>query len=225
MLVLKLLIVEDDQNIRRLISKFLSMNGYDCLEAVDGKAALALYENHHIDLVLTDIMMPFMDGNTLTAKLRSLNRDLPILMVTALDRFADKEKGYQSGADDYLVKPLDMQEMLLRIKALLRRSQIMTESKIVLPHLLLDERSSLCVVDGVTISLTRKEFMLLFKLLSSPNRIFTREQLMNEIWGFDSESYDRTVDTHVKRIREQVSSPNFEIVTVRGLGYKAVILL
>jgi len=167
--------------------------------------------------------MPYIDGNTLTAKLRSMNRDLPILMLTALDRFADKEKGFQSGADDYLVKPIDMQEMLLRIKALLRRSQIMSESRIVLPHLILDERTSQCILDNTPIELTRKEFRLLFHLLSAPNRIFTREQLMNEIWGYDSESYDRTVDTHVKRIREQVLSPDFEIVTVRGLGYKAVI--
>jgi len=221
--MLKLLIVEDDTNIRKLIAKFLTMNGYECIEAGDGQEALSRYESQHIDLVMTDIMMPYIDGNTLTAKLRSMNRDLPILMLTALDRFADKEKGFQSGADDYLVKPIDMQEMLLRIKALLRRSQIMSESRIVLPHLILDERTSQCVLDNTPIELTRKEFRLLFHLLSAPNRIFTREQLMNEIWGYDSESYDRTVDTHVKRIREQVLSPDFEIVTVRGLGYKAVI--
>jgi len=221
--MLKLLIVEDDTNIRKLIAKFLTMNGYECIEAGDGQEALSRYESQHIDLVMTDIMMPYIDGNTLTAKLRSMNRDLPILMLTALDRFADKEKGFQSGADDYLVKPIDMQEMLLRIKALLRRSQIMSESRIVLPHLILDERTSQCILDNTPIELTRKEFRLLFHLLSAPNRIFTREQLMNEIWGYDSESYDRTVDTHVKRIREQVLSPDFEIVTVRGLGYKAVI--
>ncbi len=221
--MIKILIIEDDYNIRKLFSKYLLKFGYEIIEAEDGQKAIQIFENEHIDLIITDVMMPIMDGNTLVSKIRVTHPELPILMLTALDSYEDKEKGFTSGADDYMVKPIDLNEMSLRIKALLRRYQIVSTNKIEFKHFSLDSKAGECCLNGHKIELTRKEFLLLFKLLSSPNKIFTREQLMNEIWGFDSESYDRTVDTHIKRLRERITSEDFEIVTVRGLGYKVVI--
>ncbi len=221
--MIKILIIEDEYNIRKLFSKYLSNQGYETIEAEDGQKAVQIFEKEHIDLIITDVMMPIMDGITLTNKIRISHPELPILMLTALDSFEDKEKGFISGADDYMVKPIDLNEMLLRIKALLRRYQIVSSNKIELKNLTLDYQSGECILNGHFIELTRKEFLLIFKLLSSPNKIYTREQLMNEIWGFDSESYDRTIDTHIKRLREHIPSDDFEIITVRGLGYKAVV--
>ncbi|MFH0767325.1 MAG: response regulator transcription factor [Bacillota bacterium] len=221
--MLKILIVEDDLNIRKLISRYLTNHGYETIEQGDGQSAIQTFESMHIDLVITDVMMPVMDGISLTGKMRLTHPNLPILMLTALDSYEDKEKGFLSGIDDYMVKPIDMNEMLLRVKALLRRYQIMNSNKIELPHMTLNYQSLECVVNDKVVELARKEFLLIFKLLSTPNKIYTREQLMNEIWGFDSESYDRTIDTHIKRIRERIVSQDFEIITVRGLGYKAVI--
>jgi len=221
--MLKIMVVEDEQHIRKLISTYLIKNGYQVIEATNGKTAFDLFQNEHIDLVITDVMMPVMDGHLLTSKIRNFNSEIPILMLTALESYNDKEKGFSGGVDDYIVKPFDMNEILLRIKALLRRYKIASDNKIVLPHLILDFQTGSCMVDEQNVMLTRKEFLLLFKLLSTPNQIFTREQLMNEIWGFDSESYDRTVDTHIKRLRESIICPDYEIITVRGLGYKAVL--
>jgi len=221
--MIKILIAEDDYNIRKLLSKYLSNQGFTIVEAKDGQKAIQSFESEHVDLIITDVMMPFMDGVSFTNKIRLSNLDIPILMLTALDSFEDKEKGFLSGVDDYMVKPIDMSEMLLRIRALLRRYQIANSKKIELKNFILDAQSGECILYGKSIDLTKKEFSLLFKLLSSPNKIYTREQLMNEIWGFDSESYDRTVDTHIKRLRENVFTDEFEIITVRGLGYKAVI--
>ena len=221
--MLKIMVVEDDPSIRKLIIHYLLRQGYQIVEAENGNKAYEIFQNEHLDLVITDVMMPIMDGFTLSSKIRSVNVDIPILMLTALETYSDKEKGFMSGADDYIVKPFDMNEMMLRIKSLLRRYKIASENKIVMPHITLDYKSSTCVMNQESIELTRKEFLLLFKLLSSPNQIFTREQLMNEIWGFDSESYDRTVDTHIKRLREQINCEDYTIVTVRGLGYKAVV--
>jgi len=221
--MIKILIIEDEYNIRKLFSKYLSNQGYETIEAEDGQKAVQIFEKEHIDLIVTDVMMPLMDGITLTNKIRISHPELPILMLTALDSFEDKEKGFISGADDYMVKPIDLNEMLLRIKALLRRYQIVSSNKIELKNIILDYQSGECILNGNKIELTRKEFLLIFKLLSSPNKIYTREQLMNEIWGYDSESYDRTIDTHIKRLREHMFSDDFEIITVRGLGYKAVI--
>ncbi|PKK97220.1 MAG: DNA-binding response regulator [Tenericutes bacterium HGW-Tenericutes-3] len=221
--MIKILIVEDDYNIRKLFSTYLLKSGYETREAVDGQMAIQIFESEHIDLIITDVMMPVMDGIMLVNKIRITHPDLPILMLTALDSYEDKEKGFLSGADDYMVKPIDLNEMSLRIRALLRRYQIASTNKIELKNFSLDSKSGECLLNGNPIELARKEFALLFKLLSTPNKIFTREQLMNEIWGYDSASYDRTIDTHIKRIREQITSDDFEIITVRGLGYKAVI--
>lgn len=221
--MIKILVVEDDINLRKVIAKFLIQQGYEVSEAENGQAAITLFEHTPFNLLITDIMMPTMDGLTLTSQIRSRAANLPILMLTALEDYQSRESGYLCGTDDYMVKPIHLKEMGLRIKALLKRYQIAQESKIELKQISLDEKEMTCVVKGQLVALTTKEFKLLFKLLSYPNTIFTREQLMNDIWGFDSESYDRTVDTHIKRIREQVSTDDFEIVTVRGLGYKAVL--
>lgn len=221
--MIKILVAEDDYAIRELIAVYLKYHGYDVYLADNGRQAYALMQTATIDLVITDVMMPYIDGFQLTHQIRTLHPQMPILMLTALDQLQDKERGFQSGVDDYMVKPIELKELNLRIHALLRRYQIQSEQKIVIGNTILDSRSYTCQVNDQRIELTRKEFDLLHKLLSYPNVIFTRNQLMDEIWGFDSDSYDRTVDTHIKRIREQIPEDDFEIKTVRGLGYKAVI--
>jgi DNA-binding response OmpR family regulator len=219
----KILLCEDDVHIRKLIVTYLSSQGFNVLESDNGMSAWSIFQNEKIDVVITDLMMPKMDGFSLTQKIRSSQKDVPILILSALESMEDKEKGFISGTDDYMVKPIDLKELLMRLKALIRRYKIIMEDKIVLKSLLLDQANNLCMVSGISIELTKKELQLLFKLLSYPNIIFTREQLMNDIWGYDSQSYDRTVDTHIKRLRDLVNCDDFEIITVRGLGYKAVL--
>ncbi|MCK7488159.1 MAG: response regulator transcription factor [Bacillus subtilis] len=218
-----ILVVEDESAIRKLIATYLQKQGYEVIEAKNGEEGFAVFADELVHLIITDIMMPVIDGNQFVRKVRRLNADVPILVLTALDGYIDKEKSYAGGADDYMVKPIDMNEMMLRVKALLRRYKNATKNKVVLPHLTLDLDTGEALLNAIPIELARKEFLLLFKLLANPNHIFTREQLMNDVWGFDSESYDRTVDTHIKRLREHVATDDFDIVTVRGLGYKAVI--
>jgi DNA-binding response OmpR family regulator len=222
--MLKMLVVEDDKRLRTIISKNLEKNGYEVLQAENGEIAYGIFENNYIDLVITDIMMPRIDGNTLVKRIRYMNTDIPIIMLTALESYYDKEKSFNNGADDYLVKPVNMKELLLRIKVLLRRYKIVSESIYNLGALHLEFSSKTCKIAEKVITLTIKEFDLLYKLISSPNQIFTREQLLNEIWGYDNESYERTVDTHIKRLREKIKIKEFEIITVRGLGYKVVVL-
>lgn len=219
----KILIAEDDKNLRNIVVSTLKKENYTVSAAENGKAALDLFSAEKFDLVITDIMMPIMDGNELCAELRKIAPDIPILMLTALETLDDKEKGFNSGADDYLTKPFALKELLLRVKALLRRYSAAYENKIVLPHTVLDYGTLSVTVDGEHKELTKKEFLLLFKLLSNPNMIFSREQLMDDIWGYDSDSTDRTVDTHIKWLRDKVISDDFKIITVRGLGYKAVL--
>jgi len=221
--MLKILIAEDDLHIRTLLSKYLKHHGFDVIETKNGKEALTVFNHEHIDLLITDIMMPEVNGHRLSYRIRETHKSLPILMLTALDTYDEKEKGFLSGVDDYMVKPIDLNEMLLRINALLRRYEISKKKEIVFKHSCLNEENQELKVNGKVINLTGKSFSLLYKLLSYPNKIFTREQLMNQIWGYDSESYDRTVDTHIKKLRESVPMIDFEIVTMRGLGYKAVI--
>ena len=218
-----ILLAEDDTNLRGGLVKALTNAGYTVTYAVNGKSAYEKFCLERFDLVITDIMMPVMDGNELTSAIRNISEDTPILMLTALETIEDKEKGFGSGADDYLVKPFALKELLLRVKALLRRYNAVSENKIVLPHTELNYNTNTVTINGQGIELNKKEFLLLFKLLSNPNIIFSREQLINEIWGFDSESGDRTVDTHIKWLRDKAESPDFRIVTVRGLGYKAVL--
>lgn len=219
----KILVAEDETHLRNAISKSLHSEGYSVIECYDGKNAYDLFLNEHIDLVITDIMMPRMDGNQLSAKIREINKDIPILMLTALETLDDKEKGFNNGTDDYLVKPVQLKEINMRVKALLRRYKINSENRIELPQTLLDFNSQVLKIKGKAVELTKKEFQLLFKLLSHHDLVFSREQLLNEIWGYSSSAADRTVDTHISWLREKTVSDDFEIVTVWGLGYKAVI--
>lgn len=217
-----ILVAEDDKNLRRLMEKYLLRAGYEVFCATDGKEALELLDRVHIDLIVSDIMMPNLDGYQLTEELRQSDSNIPIIMVTAKETMEDKKKGFTAGADDYMVKPIDLEELQLRVAALLRRSKIVSEHKIVIGNVVLDYDAMTVEREGKSVTLPQKEFLLLFQLLSYPNKIFTRQQLMDEIWGFDSNTEDRTVDVHIQRLREKFGNyPEFKIITVRGLGYKA----
>ncbi len=217
-----ILVVEDDKHLNKMMSVYLRMNGYNVLAAFDGEDALTVLESAMPDLVICDIMMPNMDGYELTRELREAYKELPVLMVTAKDAIDDKREGYLAGTDDYMVKPIDLDELNMRVTALLRRSRIASERKIIIGETVLDYDSLMVTRNDMALQLTKKEFFLLFKLLSYPTQIFTRRQLMDEIWGMDAESDERTVDVHIKRLREKCECfPEFRIVTVRGLGYKA----
>lgn len=217
------LVVEDDNKLRQLFCTVLTRNGYRAIPAVNGEEALSVLDKEYIDLMICDIMMPQMDGFELTQTLRDNNQQLPILMVTAKENFADKQKGFLVGIDDYMVKPINVNEMILRVGALLRRAKIISERKIEWGTTVLDY-DTLTVIQGQeSILLPQKEFYLLYKMISYPNKIFTKQQLMDEIWGMDSESDEHTVVVHINRLRERFrESADFEIVTVRGLGYKVV---
>ena len=217
-----IMVAEDDLHLQKMITAFLRMNGYNVIAAGDGEEALALMESTMPDLVVCDIMMPRMDGYQLTRALREAYPLLPILMVTARETIEDKRQGYLVGTDDYMVKPIDLDEMAMRISALLRRDRIATDRRITIGEVTLDYDTLTVSRPGLALELTKKEFYLLFKLLSYPKQIFTRRQLMDEIWGMDAESDERTVDVHIKRLREKCEPfPEFRILTVRGLGYKA----
>ena len=219
----QILVVEDDKNTRRLMSAVLTRSGYEPITAENGEEALEILARKHIDLIVLDVMMPRMDGYELTNTLRSNGCTLPILMVTARETQEDKKRGFIIGADDYMVKPVDEEEMVLRISALLRRSQIAGERKLTVGKTTLIYDSMAVKSPNGTQELPQKEFLLLYKLLSYPNKIFTRRQLMDEVWDTDSESEERTVDVHISRLRDRFrSNEDFRIITVRGLGYKAV---
>lgn len=216
-----IMVVEDDQPLNRLICRVLTKNNYEVIPAFDGVEALTLLEQNYIDLIITDLMMPKMDGYDLTKELRENGYQLPILVVTAKDTFPDKLKGFKLGIDDYMVKPIDVNELLLRVEALLRRAKIIYEKKLEFSHVCLDYINLTVTVDGRSQILPQKEFQLLYKLLSFPNHTFTRQQLMDELWGYDSETDIRTVDVHINRLRDRFRDvPYFQILTVRGLGYK-----
>lgn len=218
-----IMVVDDNPNTRKLMEAVLLQNGYESILAKDGLEALEIMDKRHIDLMILDIMMPNMDGYELTKLLREMDCNLPILMVSAKEAPEDKKKGFIIGTDDYMVKPVDEEEMILRIAALLRRSRIVNEHQLVIGETELDYDALTVTGNGETVELPQKEFMLLFKLLSYQNKIFTRRQLMDEIWGMDSDTDGRTVDVHINRLRERFrDNTDFEIVTVRGLGYKAV---
>lgn len=218
-----IMVVEDNDNARKLMEAVLLENGYTPILAKDGLEALEVLDKEHIDLIVLDIMMPNMDGYELTKVLRDSGYNLPILMITAKETLSDKKKGFIIGTDDYMVKPVDEEEMILRIAALLRRSQIASEKRLVIGKTELYYDELTLKQEGKTEMLPQKEFMLLFKLLSYQNKIFTRRQLMDEIWGLDSDTDERTVDVHINRLRERFKdNDDFEIVTIRGLGYKAV---
>lgn len=218
-----ILVVEDNADMRELFCTVLTDSGYSCLQAQDGLQALEVMEKEYVDLIVADVMMPGMDGYELTKSLRDANYQLPILMVTAKDQFDDMQRGFRAGTDDYMVKPINVRELVLRVEALLRRAKISGEKKIVVGDTVLDYDALTVTVHGQERILPQKEFYLLYKLLSYPNKIFTRPQLMDEIWGMFSDSDERTVNTHINRLRDRFTDcTDFEIVTVRGLGYKAV---
>ena len=218
-----ILVVDDDKNTRKYIQAVLEAENYTVSVAANGEDALAVMDQEYIDLVILDIMMPKMDGYEFTETLRSTNSDLPILMVSAKQLPADRHKGFLVGTDDYITKPIDETEMLLRIKALLRRAIIATERKIEIGDVTLDYDSMTVTKGGQTQELPQKEFLLLYKLLSYPGKIFTRIQLMDEIWGTETDTGWETVTVHIGRLRKRFEGwPEFEIESVRGLGYKAV---
>ena len=221
--MIHILAVDDDKNTRRLYRAVLERAGYTVSLAADGAEALEIFSREHIDLIILDIMMPGIDGYELTQMLRGKDENIPILMVSAKQLPEDKRLGFIVGTDDYMTKPVDDVELLLRIRALLRRARIADEKRRVIGEVILDSESMTVSRAGEVVELPLKEFQLLYKLLSYPGRIFTRIQLMNEIWGAESETGEETVTVHIARLRRRFEGwGEFEIQSVRGLGYKAV---
>lgn len=219
-----ILVVEDDESLNKMICAKLKQESYRVFSAFDGEQALDLLDKEHIDLIIRDIMMPKMDGYQLTKELRDASYTIPILMITAKNSLEDMEKGFRAGTDDYMIKPISLREMALHVKALLRRAQIANEKKLVIGNTHLDYNSLTVRINEETFDMPPKEFYLLFKLLSNPNKIFTRQELMDEIWGMDTDVDDRTIDSHIKKLRRKFENcTDFEIVTIRGLGYKSKI--
>lgn len=219
----RILVVEDDNGIRMLMEDALADAGYEPVLACNGLEALEVLESKHIDLIILDIMMPKMYGYELLRQIRESGMDMPVLMVTAKQTLSDKKKGFLLGADDYMVKPFEEEEMLLRVAALLRRAKILTERKLTVGSTELIYDSLTVISNGTAQTLPKKEFLLLYKLLSFNNKTFTRRQLMDEIWDLDTESDEHTVNVHINKLRDRFrDNHDFEIVTVRGLGYKAV---
>jgi len=219
----QILIAEDDAQLRQMFCRVLQRSGFTPIPVADGQEALEALEREVVDLIVSDIMMPRMDGYELVQTLRENGIQIPVLMITAKDRFQDMQLGFLSGTDDFMVKPVNVNEMVLRINALLRRAKMITDRRQTVGATVLEfDGFTLRCRDNAQI-LPQKEFQLLYKLVSYPGRIFTRQQLMEDIWGPDSESDVHTVDVHVGRLRERLrDNPDLEIVTVRGLGYKAV---
>lgn len=218
-----ILIVEDDKNTRLLTSARLKPY-FTVKEAEDGENALELLDHEHIDLIIADIQMPNMNGYELVKQLRETGSTIPVIMLTAMHSFEDKRTGFTLGTDDYMTKPINYEELLWRIKALLRRSNIAAENKIVIGDLILNSSTLKVRIGNEETELAKKEFDLLYKLLSYPGMIFTKAQLMDEIWGYDTDSDETTIKTHVNRLRNKFDGcQEFEIVTIRGLGYKAEI--
>ncbi len=218
-----ILVVEDDRN-TRLLTVARIKHYFDVISASDGQEALDVLYQKKVDLIVADVMMPNMDGYTLLRTLRQENNDIPILLLTAKQSFEDKQEGFSSGTDDYMTKPVNYEELMWRINALLRRAQIATEKRIVIGSLVVDSATYTVLMNNQVIELPKKEFELLFKLLSYPNKIFTKQQLIDDIWGFDSQSSEDTLKTHISRLRNKFNECNdFEIMTIKGLGYKVEI--
>ena len=221
--MLKILIAEDDRELRRLFAHVLIKNGYTVKEVGDGKEALDAIDAEYFDLIISDIMMPVMDGYEFVRLLREAGNTTPVLMITAKDAFDDMRQGFISGTDDYMVKPINVNEMVLRVQALLRRAQMINERKQTIGNTVLECDTFTVSCDGESMVLPQKEFMLLYKLTSYPGRIFTRQQLMDDVWGYDSDSDTHTVDVHIGRLRDRFKdNKDFKIVTMRGVGYKVV---
>lgn len=219
----KILVVEDDAELRNLFKKVLEKNGYKVFTSTDGKDALNVLETEYVDIIISDVMMPRLNGYDLVKELRESGNETPVLMITAKDTFDDMREGFFSGADDYLKKPVDANEMLLRVSALLRRAKMISEKKQKVGNTELILESFTVIEDGKEILLPQKEFQILYKLASYPGKIFTKQQLMDEIWGYESDTDPHSVEVHVFKLRERFrDSKDFEIVTIRGVGYKLV---
>lgn len=220
----RILVVEDDSDLNRSVCSFLNQSGYEATGCLDANAAYdAMYEKM-FDLIVSDIMMPGIDGFEFAKTVRSLNEEIPILFMTARDDLASKQRGFRMGVDDYMVKPIDLDELFLRIGALLRRAKIASSRKLTVGDFVMDADEHTAYLDGEEIALTAREFSLLYKLLSYPKKTFTRTQLMDEFWDADTASGPRTVDVYMTKLRAKLSDcKDFEIVTVHGLGYKAVL--
>ena len=221
--MLKILIAEDDRELRQLFSHVLSRHGYTVVGVSNGQEALDAMDADFFDIIITDIMMPVLDGYELVRQLRDVGNTTPVLMITAKDAFDDMRLGFQSGVDDYMVKPINVNEMVLRVQALLRRAQMIHERRQTLGDTVMECDSLTVTAGGESTVLPQKEFMLLYKMAAYPGKIFTRQQLMDEIWGYDSESDSHTVDVHIGRLRDRFrDNPDFKILTIRGVGYKVV---
>lgn len=219
----KILIAEDDSELCQLFSHVLTKSGYEITGVQNGVEALDALHREYYDLLISDIMMPVMDGYTLVHKLRESGQNIPVMMITAKGNFDDMEQGFLSGTDDYMVKPVNINEMVLRVSALLRRSRIQSERRLVIGETTLECDTLTVTIDGVSSILPQKEFMLLYKMASYTGKIFTRKQLMDEVWGYDDFTDTHTVEVHIGRLRERFrDSKDFSIVTIRGIGYKVV---
>nr|WP_320024247.1 response regulator transcription factor [uncultured Acetobacterium sp.] len=222
--MINILVVEDDVKLNYIVCSFLNDNGYHAISCKSGTEAFDRILEEPVNLIISDIMMPEMDGFEFAAEIRKQDKSIPILFMTARDDITAKQKGYSLGIDDYMVKPIEMDELVLRVSALLRRANIRNERKLEAGSLVLNEEETTAYLNEEELPLTVKEFNILFKLLSYPKRTFTRAQLMDAFWGYDTESTPRTVDVSITKLRDKLSDcDNVEIVTVRGLGYKAVI--
>ncbi|MGN1316029.1 MAG: response regulator transcription factor [Acutalibacteraceae bacterium] len=221
-----ILVVEDDVQFNRIVCSYLTDSGYSVVGCHSAAEALEQMESLSVDVIISDIMMKDIDGFEFAEQVRGINKDVPILFLTARDDIRSKERGYRIGIDDYLVKPIEMKELVFRIEAILRRANITNKKKITIGDLELDSVESAAYLNGRDLGLSVKEFNILFKFLSYPKHTFTRTQLMNEFWGYDSESAPRTVDVCITKLRSKISEcKDIEIVTVHGLGYKAVVLV
>ena len=219
-----ILVIEDDKNLKKLITTCLVKNNYNVFQASNGIEALEVLDKEYINAIITDIMMPIMDGYELIKELRESNYNMPILVLTAKGTLEDKKQAFNLGIDDYMVKPIDINELPLRIKALLRRCNDTNEKVLKIGDLILNYNQLSTIYGDKKYYLAQKEFYLLYKLLSKPDYIFTRQELIEEIWGMENESEYRTIDVHIKRIREKMKDVNeFEIKSIRGLGYKAIL--
>lgn len=220
----KILVVEDNKDLNRTMCSFLGKSGFEAVGALNANEAYDEMYGQMFDLIISDIMMPGIDGYEFAKTVRELNQEIPILFVTARDDFESKRKGFRAGIDDYMVKPVDLEELVLRIEALMRRSKIASSKKLEIGSLMMDADEHTAYVNDEEINLTVREFNLLYKLLSYPKKTFTRSQLMDEFWDVDSASGPRVVDVYMTKLRDKFSEcDSFEIVTVHGLGYKAVL--
>lgn len=222
--MINILVVEDEMKLNQIVCTFLNDNGYCAKGCLNPREAYDLMYNNMYDLIISDIMMPEIDGFEFAESVREINKTIPILFMTARDDLSSKQKGFRVGIDDYMVKPIDMQELVLRVGALLRRANIANEKRLVVGSLVMDADEMTACVDGEEISVTVREFNILYKLLSYPKKTFSRAQLMDEFWGMDSDTNLRAVDVYITKLRDKFSNcTDFKIVTVHGLGYKAVL--